>query len=59
MMEGWLSLKDLLNKIFVVGSGYDRKNWNIDPHGYFSVKSFCRKKLCVGDVPHVNQNIEG
>lgn len=41
MVVEWFSLMDLLSRGFVVGSEDDIRFQDPDPHGIFSVKSFC------------------
>lgn len=35
MVDGWVSLLSLLNNIFVVGRGKDRRIWELDSHDFF------------------------
>lgn len=48
MVDRWLSLLPLLETVFTMGVGKDRRIWEIDSYGYFSVQSFCKKLLLVG-----------
>lgn len=57
MVDGWLSTMDLLSEVFVAGSGSDRRFWEIDIHGIFSVKYFCKKPWSVGEVRSIHPKI--
>lgn len=57
MVEDWVSLMNLLEGVFVVGSGKDRRIWDLDSFGHFFVKSFCNSLIRKGESPYVHPKV--
>lgn len=57
MVDGWVSLLNLLDTIFVVGRGIDRLIWELDPHSTFSMSSFCKELLKTNEVSAVHPKV--
>lgn len=49
MVDSWVSLLNLLGRLFVVGTGKDKRLWELDTHCLFIVKSFCMKLMSTGE----------
>lgn len=54
MVEDLIWLLKLLSNVFVVDRGINRRIWELDPHGNFSVSSFSKVLLTTNEVPIVH-----